>query len=255
MVEENRSAISFESLNPRGSRTLLLLPGMYSSHHEFHLLLSTSHLLEYHLLLPDLPHQGRSADTHSSFNLSSIAALLAELISENARNGRADVFGGDLGGYVALYLASRYPELVSSIVVTGCERDYSSRLSSTWTAVKTYFGAVLGMILLPRSWLDALLKKLDSEFNDELYFNMRQSLRWDYTRGVFKMLRQDWGSGKDVCEKVAARTLLIAAGRQDNVCTFSWPLIFTNAVFFSIVSCLSRYYNWTKYFPLALCTS
>jgi hypothetical protein len=65
-----------------------------------------------------------------------------------------------------------------------------------------------------------LLKKLDSEFNDELYSDMRQSLSWNYTHGVFKMLSRDWGTGKDVCERVAARTLLIAAGRQDIVCTF-----------------------------------
>jgi hypothetical protein len=104
--------------------------------------------------------------------------------------------------------------------MTGCERDYSSSLYSTWVAAKTYLGAVLGMILLPRSWLDVLLKKLDSEFNDELYSDMRQSLSWNYTHGVFKMLSRDWGTGKDVCERVAARTLLIAAGRQDIVCTF-----------------------------------
>ena len=62
MTGETKPALKFEALNPTGLRTLLLLPRMLSSHHEFHLLLSTPHLQEYHLLLPDLPRHGLSAD-------------------------------------------------------------------------------------------------------------------------------------------------------------------------------------------------
>jgi pimeloyl-ACP methyl ester carboxylesterase len=214
MVEEAKPALTFEVLNPTGLRTLLL-PEMFSSHHEFHLLLSTPHLQEYHLLLPDLPRHGLSADLNVSFTLPSMAALLADLVATHAKNGKADIFGGDLGGYAALYLATKYPALISSIIVTGCERDYGSIFYSTWIAIKTYLGAVLGLILVPRSWLNALLKKLDSELNDELFSDMRKTLSWNYSYEVFKMLHHDWGTGKAICEKVAARTLFIAAGRQD----------------------------------------
>lgn len=106
---------------------------------------------------------------------------------------------------------------VSSVIVTGCERDYSSFYNSTWTAMKTYLVAVLGFILLPRSWLTYLLDKLDSEINAELSSDMRKTATWNYTYGVFKMLHQDWGTGKETCERVTARTLIIAAGRQDMI--------------------------------------
>lgn len=196
MAEGSKPAMNFKSLNPTGSRTLLLLPGMYSSRHEFHLLLSTTHLQKYHLLLPDYPRHGQSANISTRFNLPSIAAFFAEVIVENAKNGRAHVFGGDLGGYAALYLASRYPELISSIIVTGCERDYSSSLYATWVAAKTYFGAVLGLILLPRSWLDVLLKMLDSEFNDDLHSDMRQSLSWELYLWRFRDVEPGLGHRK-----------------------------------------------------------
>lgn len=113
MAEQSHPALTFRSLNPTAPRTLLLLPGMFSSHHEFHLLLSTPHLQAYNLLLPDLPRHGLSADLNVPFTLPSIAALLADLIANHARNCKADVFGGDLGGYAALYLSAKYPERVS----------------------------------------------------------------------------------------------------------------------------------------------
>lgn len=94
------------------------------------------------------------------FTLAMFAALLADNITIQAKNGEADVIGGDIGGYTALYFASRYPGLVSSVFVTGCEGNYASNVYSTWTAPKTCLRVALGVILLSRSWLLQLLRKI-----------------------------------------------------------------------------------------------
>lgn len=194
-----------------------MLHGTFCSHHEFHLLLSTPHLQDCHILLPDLPRHGQSSSLNVPLTLPTIAALLADLVIEQGKKGKADVVGSDIGGYAALYLASKYPELVSSVFVTGCERSYASRAYSTWMAVKIYFGAVLGMVLFPRSWLLHLLKKLDSEMNEDLILDMEKTISWSYCSELFNMLHRDWGTGKEICEAITARTLIVAAGRQDLV--------------------------------------
>lgn len=217
MAQEARAELFFTSHNPAGLRTIVIIHVTFASHHEFQLLLSRPYLQEYHILLPDLPRHGQSAELDVPFSLPAITALLADLISKHAKDGRADVVGSDLGGFSALHLAATFPDLVSSIFVTGCERDYGPQLYSTWIAIKTYLGAVLGMGLIPRSWLLSLLKKLDTEMNAALITDIDRTRSWAYTRSLLNMLHRDWGSGDEVCRKITSKTLIIAAGRQDDV--------------------------------------
>lgn len=75
-------------------------------------------LSDRHLLTPDLPGLGsRSAMTWPG--MAAAADDVAGLIRERARNGRAHVVGLSLGGFVAVYLVQRHPELVRSCMVTG----------------------------------------------------------------------------------------------------------------------------------------
>jgi pimeloyl-ACP methyl ester carboxylesterase len=187
--------LHFVSLNPTGSQTLLLLHGTFAAHHAFQLLLSKQRLDEYHIIIPDLPYHGLSARIDVPFTLPEISAVLANTISTSAKNGKADLIGDDIGGYIALYLASKYPELVSSVFATGCERDYSSAVYSTWMSIKTYFGAILGMALIPRSWLSSLLVRLDMDFNEHLLDDMRRTISWPYCYPLFQTLHRDWGTG------------------------------------------------------------
>ena len=207
----------FESLNPSGTRTLLLLHGTLSSHQEFYLLLSRPNLQNYHILLPDLPRHGLSSTLNVPFTLPEIAALLADLIKTYAKNGKADIVASDIGRYSALYLASKYSDLVSSVFATGCDPDHSSIVYSSWMAIKTYLGAVIGLILVPRSWTFSVAKKLDMDFNDKLVANMEKTLSLSYVGSLFWMLNRGWGNGESICKSVNVRTLMIAAGRQDAI--------------------------------------
>jgi pimeloyl-ACP methyl ester carboxylesterase len=76
---------------------------------------------EFHCLTPDLPAHGSAfAD---SFSVDGAADRIAELISSEARDGRAVVVGLSLGGYVAMALAARHPERVRALVISGATAE------------------------------------------------------------------------------------------------------------------------------------
>jgi pimeloyl-ACP methyl ester carboxylesterase len=106
------SGLFFRSLNPRAPRTLLLLHGAFSSHWEWDLV--STHLPSYHLLVPDLPAHGRSTSANIPFTIPDSAALLADLVTRHAKNGKADIIGMSLRGYTAIYMAQKYPDLVGA---------------------------------------------------------------------------------------------------------------------------------------------
>lgn len=99
--------------------TVLLIHGAFSSGSEWDLV--TPHLTDsYHILLPDLPGHGNSKDI-LPFSRELSARLLADLISERARGGRAHVAGLSLGAHVAIELSSNYPHVVNAVFVSGYE--------------------------------------------------------------------------------------------------------------------------------------
>jgi pimeloyl-ACP methyl ester carboxylesterase len=74
----------------------------------------------YRVIAMDLPGHGSLA--HRSFTLTGAADELARVI-ETAAGGRAVVVGLSLGGYVAMDLASRRPELIRGLVLSGATQE------------------------------------------------------------------------------------------------------------------------------------
>ena len=132
----------FQSINPLAPRTLLLLHGAISSHREWDLV--SAHLPTYHLLIPDLPSHGRSASASIPLELASTAALLKDLISEHAQNGKADVVGMSMGGYTAIYIAQKYPNIVGDLFVSG--------VGQKWPAAGTWMCSTYSSIMFLSSW-------------------------------------------------------------------------------------------------------
>jgi pimeloyl-ACP methyl ester carboxylesterase len=89
----------------------------------------------YHVIAPDLPGHGALAQI--PFTFAAAAASLGEIIRQEAR-GRALVAGLSLGGYVAMELARRSPELVAGLILSGCSFN---------------FDGILGHYLKLASWL------------------------------------------------------------------------------------------------------
>lgn len=105
--------------NSCGRATIVFVHGACSSRLEWDLVtpaLSQS----YHLLIPDLPGHGQSRNI-TPFSVEYSSRLLAKLIREKAIDGTAHVIGLSLGAHVGIDLASRYPQVVNSMFVSGFE--------------------------------------------------------------------------------------------------------------------------------------
>ena len=51
--------------------------------------------------------------------------------------------------------------------------------------IKTYFGALISLYLVPESWVFAVTKELDVEFNDEMVTNMVKTQSLYYVARFF----------------------------------------------------------------------
>ncbi|WP_285761647.1 alpha/beta fold hydrolase [Nocardiopsis ansamitocini] len=71
---------------------------------------------DHHVLVPDLPGHGRSAEQAYTSNRAAAEAL-AELIAQRTDGGRASVVGFSIGAQVTIELVSRFPHLVNSAVI------------------------------------------------------------------------------------------------------------------------------------------
>ena len=114
----------------------------------------------FRVIAPDLPGHGALARVPFSFEAA--ARVLTALIEREAR-GSAVVVGMSLGGYAAIELAARRPELVSGLVLSGCSRDVRGALGVYLRAVSA---------LMRRGWLaqsrTAAEKKTRALFPPEL---------------------------------------------------------------------------------------
>lgn len=105
--------LAFEEQNPFAPETVVLLHVLYSCGLEWKEVLPK--LPSYHLLVPDLPcHSGsRGVCRREDFSFELCADLVAELIRARAHDGRAHLVGLSSGGFVAMELLRRHPELVA----------------------------------------------------------------------------------------------------------------------------------------------
>lgn len=69
---------------------------------------------KYRVLTPDLPGFGKSDSIQAPFTLDQVADSMAEWMEEKILN-ESIVIGHSLGGYIALAVLAKYPELVSGL--------------------------------------------------------------------------------------------------------------------------------------------
>ncbi|KAK5653255.1 hypothetical protein OQA88_9154 [Cercophora sp. LCS_1] len=199
------------SLNPSAPTTLLLLHGLLSSHLEYaHV---TPHLPTYHLLIPDLPGHSRSSHLAPS-TIPHITNTIATLIRTHAHNGRAHIIGLSMGGFVALDLAHRYPELCQSLFVTGAapfEGAFAFIARRPWIA----YGIMWVMDSLPDGVYWWLCKRNGMVRHEELRVEMRRNRRWGVVREVYgSILGIGWETVREI---QGVRCLCVAGGKQDDL--------------------------------------
>ena len=72
---------------------------------------------DYHLLVPDLPEHGRSAEVRP-FTIAGAAELVAEMIRTRAHGGHATVVGLSEGAQITVQLLATSPEVVDHAIVS-----------------------------------------------------------------------------------------------------------------------------------------
>ncbi|KAK0642087.1 Alpha/Beta hydrolase protein [Cercophora newfieldiana] len=204
----------FLSLNPSQPTTLIFLHGVTSSHLEWAHILPL--LPQYHLLVLDMPGHSRSSHLPGPYTIPRMADVAAGIIARHAHNGVAHVVGLSMGGFTALELARRYPELCTSVFATGAhpfEGTYA------WLAARPR--VVSGFMwvlynLLPDALYWGMARWGGMRRHEELHAEMRRnSARFEVISGVYgSILDVGWEEFKQM-DKV--RTLVVAAEKGDDV--------------------------------------
>jgi pimeloyl-ACP methyl ester carboxylesterase len=214
----------FKSINPGADRTLLLIHGAMSSHHEWELVSQNPHLMAFHLLIPDLPAHGQSTSTSISFTIPNTAALMADLVAKHARNGKASIVGMSLGAYVAIYMAGKTPEIIgeNGMFLSGCGQSWPQHGSWTMWAYGL-FPFLRNSILsgIPKASCNWIFKKAGLDVNERLYEDMKARSTYQLAQSVMEALTEVGSSAantegwKVACESVQARACVVAGILED----------------------------------------
>jgi pimeloyl-ACP methyl ester carboxylesterase len=94
----------------------------------------------FHCLAPDLPGHGDAENV--PFTVDTAADRIAALIEREAHGGRAILVGLSLGGYVAMAMAARRPELVTGLAISGATAEPIGIRSLAYRGLATVFRVV-----------------------------------------------------------------------------------------------------------------
>lgn len=203
------------SLNPSAKNTIAFLHGIFCSHLEFALV--APYLSDYHLLLIDLPAHSRS-QAHGPFTPQNSAEELATLVRNRAHGGRVHVVGLSAGGFVGMKFAIQYPELVSSLWISGATpfRGWSS-----WLAAhpRILYLVIASFVKWMPNWIyNFMCRRVGMQAHDDLRAEIQSNFSMD-------LLRTGYGSIAEIqlhrtmqkLGKTGIRTLTIAGELQDDV--------------------------------------
>ncbi len=96
--------------------TLIMLHGLTANAHEFDGLITAGLCPSYRVLAPDLRGRGRSDKPSTGYSMADHAADVLGLLDALALN-QVILVGHSFGGILALFMAARYPERVSRIIL------------------------------------------------------------------------------------------------------------------------------------------
>ncbi|RGP70059.1 ab hydrolase superfamily yvam [Fusarium sporotrichioides] len=115
---DKKKTLYYKECNKDQNASIIFLHGGGGSHIEWKHVARQPSMASYHLILVDLPMHSASHDI-KPLTLETAADEVREVICNNAHGGKAHVVGFSLGGFVALALTSRHPDIVLSTFATG----------------------------------------------------------------------------------------------------------------------------------------
>lgn len=169
----------------------------------------SNHSPSYHVLVPYLPGHG-PASSFTPFSLPYAAELVASLIREKAKGGKAHIVGLSCGGFVAVNVARHYPSLVFSLFATGV----GGLAGHTWllgSAPYLVMAAVGFQYYLPESAYQWVQRKQGLRIPDGLREEMWANAKPDMLKAAYASIGADGGA-----VPLSARSLIVAGGAGDS---------------------------------------
>jgi pimeloyl-ACP methyl ester carboxylesterase len=198
--------------------TIIFIHGLSSSHLEFSDVIA---ILEndYHILAVDLPKHSRSSSIAATepFTLSLAASFVHSIICNHAHDGRANVVGLSLGGFVALKLTEEHPQAVRRVFVS---RAAPFKGVFKWFAERPaliYYGINMFANGIP-SWLYNMLASWQGmKRHDELRGEMVSNAKYATVREAYSTILQFTYTNVQKIGATGKRVLTVAGGKQDDV--------------------------------------
>ncbi|KUI55742.1 Putative 2-succinyl-6-hydroxy-2,4-cyclohexadiene-1-carboxylate synthase [Cytospora mali] len=214
IIDEDQSMFFLE-MNPLAPVSVVLLHVLFSCHLEWKHVWPK--LPEYHLLIPDLPCHSKSRRMcrKEDFTISLCADLVAQLIREHAHDGRAHIVGLSLGGYIAMDLIIRHPDVVRDAMIVGAWPLKGRRLAVTQHPRLTYAG--LWSVLHSPGSLFFKVSGYSGEYqHDEMLKEIKRNVSSRLAKSGFSQ-SEKWQEDMMVeVGKQDIRICMVAAGKQDD---------------------------------------
>lgn len=213
--EPSAGQLYFVSSNDSASQTVILLHGICSSSSEWGLV--TPHLSdEYHVLAVDLPLHSRSRHI-APFTIENAADHVAAVIRDHAHGGKAHVVGLSAGGFVAQNLTQRYPELVSTLYITGAMPFAGFRAWISTHPVLLYLVSGAFNKYIPLAVVRRINTSMGMQVSDELLLEQQDNFSYALIRDGFAGIGAfNLDTVKELAE-TKVRTLAVAGEKQDDV--------------------------------------
>ncbi|KAI1101612.1 alpha/beta-hydrolase [Jackrogersella minutella] len=186
-MSANNEGIFFKSLNPLAPVSIVMIHVLLSCNLEWaH---CWSQITEYHLLVPDLPQHSRSRHV-GPFTFVLAADLIAEMIREHAHDGRAHLVGISTGGFVAMELIRRHPDVVLSAFISNAVpvsetwKNLNSSPRISYLALSVLLHSPKSVLFKATGWVpefqnEALLKEIKRNITSRLYeAGTRETMSW-----------------------------------------------------------------------------
>lgn len=202
------------SLNEDAPETIVLLHGLGTCHAEWTFV--WPHLSAYHLLIPDLNGHSKSAQVEPT-TIPGNAETVAQLIRKHAHGGKAHLVGLSMGGFTAVELVRKYPDLALSVFSTGAAPYGGFR---KWiTSQSSLFNTLESITKVVPKWVtdqvnDLSYKAQGITVPEDVKAAVAQNQSAKLTNAVFGSI----GTIKPESMKdITVRTLTVAGGRMDAV--------------------------------------
>ncbi|KAF2085891.1 alpha/beta-hydrolase [Saccharata proteae CBS 121410] len=205
------ASLPFVSLNPSAHQSIVFVHGAFSSPREWAPV--CGHFKRYHLLVPSVPGHSQASDI--DFSLERTSELLADLVSNNAKSGRAHIVGLSLGASIVLHFASACPELVDTVFVSGWGNFGPANFLKPLLPWAIFFEQRFETSL-PQSMVANLMEWPEQHYDDELVKAFANVTETSISVKLSKAI-------VDVCTSerklvpVPARTLMVAATRRTGI--------------------------------------